>query len=187
MKKLIIITMIMVLLPMIALADYSSKLGMTMNEYITKYNSISAPLDSPYQKLSSPYMWTPFNGYKVAWFKPAKQSSVVLLLLSKDPAGKNDLSCGLDMIQICADNSKDFIDLIGITGRSGEPVSDNLFGTSISDMRVSQLLRYYYENGYKGTGKIAYWSINDDYSIVLAFFEADGWYTFQISSVEDMQ
>ena len=186
MKKLITMILILaLLLPAAALADYSSKLGMTMKEYIAKYNSVTAPLGSPYQKLDNPYQWTKFNDYNVAWFSPAKGSSVIILLLSKDPIG-NDLSCGLDMIQICTNNSKDFIDLVSITERSGEPFADNLFGISIVDLRVGQLLRYYYDNGYKDSKGCAYWSINETTSTMLAFFEPEGWYYFQISEKEDI-
>lgn len=187
MKKLIAVTLILVLLmPAAALADYSPHLGMTMEEYLAQYNAIEAPLGSPYQKLTAPYQWTPFNGYRVAWFKPSKDSSVILLLYSNDPAGKNDLTSGLDKIQVCTDNSKDFIDLVSITARVAEPVSADLFGTSISDLRVTQLIRYYYENGYKGSGSYAYWTINEEETVVLAFFEQDGWYYFHISMPEDI-
>ena len=186
MKKLIAMLLILALaLPAAAIADYSSRLCMTMEEYMAKYNSVTAPLGSPYQKLSIPYQWTKYNEYSVAWFQPAKDSSVIILLLSKDPSCTNNLSCGLDMVQICTNNSKDFIDLVSITARSGEPLSSSLFGVSISDMRVGQLLRYYYDNGYKGSGSSAYWSIDEDNKIVLEFFEAEGWYYFQICTQED--
>ena len=172
-------------LPVIALADYSPKLGMTMEEFLIKYNSVAAPLGSPYVKLTDPVRWTVFSGYNVAWFNPAKDSSVIILLLSSDPAGKNNLSCGLDVIQICTISSKDFIDLISITARCAEPFSDDLFGTPIGDMRISQLIKYYYDNGYKGSSSGAYWSINDENKTVLKIFEPDGWYYFQISAQED--
>lgn len=187
MKKLITVTMILVLLlPAAALADYSPALGMTMREYIDKYNAITAPLDSPYMKLSTPYSWTQFNQYQVAWFHPTKASSVIILLLSEDPNNTKNLDCGLDIVQICTENDKDMLDLICVTARGSEPFAGNLFGTSLGDLRITQLLRYYFENGYKGTDGIAYYTLDEDYKNAIEFFMTSGWYYFEICSMEDI-
>jgi hypothetical protein len=187
MKKLIAIILILaLLLPAVSLADYSPMLGMTMEEYIAKYNAVSAPLGSPYKKLDRPYQWTTGDDVHAAWFKPA-DSSVVILLMSKDPQPIRLTGCGLDAIYLFTEDSKDLIDLISIAGRCAEPLSSNLFGLSLGEMRTGQLLRYYYENGYKNTNGYAYWAIDDTEKIVMAFSMSSGRYSFQICTVEALQ
>ena len=185
MKKLIILFLILALaVPAAALADYSPFLGMTMSEYLAKYNSVPVSLSSPHIKLTSPYTWTDYENYKVAWFSPARDSSVIILLLSKDPDHIRTLDSGLDAIQICTDNNNDLIDLISITARTIEPFTVNLLGVSLGDIRVTQLIRYYYENGCKGTEQSAYQAIDEDENMFLILFMTGGWTIFQVSSKE---
>ena len=186
MKKLIaVIFIIIISISAAASADYSPKLNMTISEYLLKYNAISAPLGSPYDKLSSPYMWSKYGAYNIALFHPSKSSSVELLLFSKDPNNEKSMDSGLDLIQIYTAKSEDLIDLISITARCSDPLSESLFGLSVGELRTGKVIRYYYENGFKNSQNYAYWSINDDENIVLAFCATQGYY-FQICSAEDL-
>ena len=188
MKKLLALILVIALaVPAFVLAEdeYTPALGMTIGKYLQKYNAVSAPLGSPYNKLDSPIAWTDSNQYQVSWFYPVNDSHVILLLSSRDTGNIKSLDCGLDIVQISTNSDKDLIDFICVAARCCEPVADNFLGVSFGDIRITQLLRYYFDNGYKGTSGSAYWSINEDDKIVLQFFMDSGWYYFQICSVED--
>ena len=188
MKKLITVVLILaMLIPAVALADYSPKLGMTLDDFVNKYNSVSAPLGSPYTKLDKPIAWTKFNDYDVAWFSPVSNSSVTILLLSKEENPLHVMTGGLDSVQVFIKGDEDFIDLISVTARCSELFSQNILGISVGEMRIVQLIRYYYESNFKGTEGFAYYSINEDNTISLQFFKYSGLYYFCIGATEDME
>ena len=185
MKKLITLILILALaLPALALAEYSPKLGMRLDEFINKYNAISAPLESPYKSINNPSSWTKYDIYDVAWFSPANNSSATILLLSADPGAGHVLSRGLDMVQIFIKNDADFVDLISITSRCAELFAPSFLGTSMGNLIITNLMKYYYENNYKKSGGYVYNALNEDNTIQLQFFKADGYYYFSICQAE---
>ena len=186
MKRLIAIILILVMLvPAAALAeDYSPALGMNKEEFFLKYNAISAPLGSPYNKIEKSYHLSANGVYTYFWFKPAQNSSVVLFLATKDSDFSN---YGIDMIQIGTNNKDDFIDLISIAARCSDIFASDILGTKLSAYRVGEVIRYYYENGCKSSGLYAYNGLDNDGVYLLSFFESEGWYYFQISTLEGLQ
>ena len=182
MKKLITIILILaMLLPAAALADYTPALEMYVDDFLMKYNAISAPIGSPYEKIEKSYDFSSTSEYRFQWYKPAKDSSVVIFLGTKDTQFVNS---GIDIIQIGTSNSKDFLDLISIATRCSDIFASDLFGTKLSGMQVNNVIRYYYENGLKGKTMLAYNILDTDEKYAISFFESDGWYTFQISTME---
>lgn len=185
MKKLLAIILILALLPVGALAeDYSPSLGMRMDEFLQQYNAISAPLGSPYEKIVNSYNFTESSDYRFSWFKPAKDSSVVLFLATKE---KGAVNYGIDMVQIGTTKSEDFIDLIIIATRCADIFAFDLLGTKMSGMQISSALRYYYENGLKSTELMSYCGLDGDGKYAISFFRQNGWYYFQISTMEAIQ
>ena len=185
MKKLLAIILILALLaPALALADYSPALGMRKDDFILKYNAISAPLGSPYKRIETSYNLSANETYKFYWFTPASNSSVVLFLCTKETNSDN---YGIDMIQIGTQKKEDLIDLMSIAARCADLFSDDILGTKLSTMRVGDVIRYYYENGCKGTTMYAYSTLESNGKYLLAFFESGGWYYFQISTMEGLQ
>ena len=187
MKKLITIALILaMLLPAAALAEsYEPLLGMTMDEFILKYNAVSAPLESPYVSLNKPFSWTKWEGFNVAWFYADKTKTVTILLLSKDPTNSVTTS-GLDEIQIFAKSDSAWVPLIGVTNRCASLFSAQLFGTSMSPMYIGDTIAYYYENNCEEKGLTAMHSLDEDNSISIIFFHQDTYY-FKISASEAFQ
>lgn len=162
-------------------SNYSSVFGMTMGEFIQKYNAVPATLESPYISLNKPSRWTDYNGYRVAWFYPEKTSTVALLLLSKDPSADKSINLGLDEIQICSFSEKDWLPLLGVTKRCASLFGEDLFGVSTSSFSVIEALGYYYENNCKEKGYSSWRSLDAEEKYVLTFFYSDGFY-FSIAS-----
>ena len=188
MKKLITIILILALLiPAAALSEsYSPALNMTMNEFIIKYNAVQAALNAPFSLLEKPYMWTQWNGYSVAWFRAEKNNKFTLLLMTKDPSDAQMLTSGLDRIEISITDEKELIPLISVTNRCAGIFSYNLFGTSLSGKRISDLICYYYENNYKEKDYSAYVDLDEDGKIALVLFYSNG-FIFQIYPMEEVK
>ena len=183
MKKLITIILILAMaLPAAAPADaYKSELGMTMNEFIMKYNSIPSALGSPYVPLKKEYNWSKMDDYNIAWFYPCSDESVKIMLLSKDEKAGKSLSAGLDMIKIYA--YSDLLGLISVTKRCTGIFTPDFFGMSLAPYYITDIISYYYENGVEKSGYIAYRSIDTEEKYALSFFKYQGYY-FQISLLE---
>ena len=190
MKKLVtIILIVSLIIPAAASANmYEAALGMSMSDFLQKYNSIQAPLGSPYVQLSTSIAenWTNYNGYWWAWCYPENTRKIALLLGTKDPECKKNLSSGLDMIQIYCTSPEDLIPLMGIAMRCSTPFSTDLLGTSMASFYVAETIKYYYENNFKAKDMISYMPIVVDGDIVLALFYSNGYY-FQISTQEAFQ
>ncbi|MBR3334324.1 MAG: hypothetical protein IKG23_08560 [Clostridia bacterium] len=186
MKKLIAIILILaLLLPAAVLAEgYSPALGMRLNDFLLQYNAISAPLGSPYEKVANSYDFSVTSEYTFSWYKPAKDSSVVMFLGTKE---KGAVNYGIDLIQIGTKKSEELIDLIAIATRCADIFAFDLLGTKMTGMQINSALRYYYENGFKGTGMMSYAGLDSDGKYVISFFKQDGWYYFQISTMEALQ
>lgn len=185
MKKLLTLFLILaLLLPAAALADYTPELGMTISEFIQKYNAVQAPLGAPYMPLLAPFDYSYFKDYTVTWFSPTNDKNVTILLMSKDKDQTNALNAGLDAIQIYTSNSDSFVDLICITARCTDLFAANIFGMSIGELNITRVMRYYYENNLKAMDQISYIQINEEENKYIGFFCAAGDYYFQISPME---
>ncbi|MBO7709347.1 MAG: hypothetical protein J6S83_02695 [Lachnospiraceae bacterium] len=187
MKKLITIILILALaLPALALADYSSALDMTMEDFINKYNAVQAPLGSPYTALDKPNAWTKWEGYFVAWFTADKNEEAKILLYSKDPNCKQMLTAGLDEIHIYAGKT-DFVPMISVANRCASVFAADIFGSSIAPFKVTSVISYYYENNAKEKRLIAYNTLDAEEKVSIAF-QADGdLYLFKILNREAIQ
>lgn len=186
-KKLIISIMIIALfLPAAALAeDYTPALGMTMVDFVMKYNSVQAAIESPYISLSGA-SWSLLGEYHIASFKADKNGDIIVMLITKDPSDMKSLSSGLDAIQIVSTNMADMMPMICATNRCAKLFTYDLFGASLSSIAVMNVLEYYYENKCKERGLIAYNKLDEDKNIVLSFSRNDMEY-FCISSMEELQ
>ena len=186
MKKLLaVLLVIAMLLHAAALADYSPGLGMSMSDFITKYNSVQAALESPYSALSKPSSWTVWNGYHLAWFSADKSNTVTILLMTKDPKDAQLLTSGLDAIQIFIRKGDDFVQLISVTDRCASIFGIELLGSSFSGLRVTQVLKSYFENNCREKGLLSYSTLDDNEEIALCFFYDSGYY-FSILPLEDI-
>ena len=181
MKRALIILMVVLLLPALCAAEsaYSPRTGMTMSEFIASYNNLPASLNSPYRPLVMPMQWTEFQGSNVAWFYPATDSDVALLLLTNDPKGKT-LDSGLDQLQVYNPDVKYFPSFIAIGTRCAQLFAMDLFTMSSTPHAITSVLNYYYENAIE-SGRMATWGLNMDTGAFIGYFQQDGYgYTFDI-------
>ncbi len=178
--------MIFLIVPTISTSEssYTSKLGMTMEDFILKYNAVPTALNSPYKSLSKPIQWSTFNGYNVAWFYPESSSTIALLLLSKDTNNIKNTKAGLDAIQIFSLSKESWIPLLCITKRCASIYGEDIFGISTSSFSIIETINYYYENDLENKGYISYRSLNADETLALTFGYSDGYY-FSITATED--
>ena len=187
MKKLFAVLLILALiLPVAAPAEsYTPVLGMNMQEFLNKYNAVSAPLGSPYRKLENPIQWTKYDEYNAAMFMPT--NTIIMLLMTKQKNIATTTVSGLDCVAIMSTNNDDMVDLISVTLRVLELFTDNLFGVSVGSFRLSQVIRYYYENNCKTDTGYAYWELDEEKTKVLGLSKAGEGYMFVIGSLEDMR
>lgn len=189
-KILAVLLILALLLPAAALADdYSPDLGMTMDDYIIKYNAVQAALGAPYVPMETPYLWSSWEGFRLAWFHADNERKVTILLLSKDPANNRSTKAGLDEIQIFTKSESDFIPLTSVAIRCSTIFAAELFGTSVAPMRIGSIIEYYYENNCLKKGMSAYNTLDEDGKTAVALFHdsTSGYYYFQISSLEAVQ
>lgn len=185
MKKLITVILIMALvLPAAALSeDYAPALGMTIQEFISAYNSIGAPLGSPYAMLSVPYKWTKLNGNNVAWFRPEMGMKTIIFMYSCDTSAGKELTAGLDMIQIYAEEDDQLIPLIAVTDRCVSVFTEDILTIDLSAYYITKLISYYYEHNAAKNNTSAYYTLGSDSDLILSLTYMDG-YFFQLSRLE---
>ncbi len=169
---------VMMLVPTVSFCEsaYTPVFGMTIVEFIAKYNAVPATLESPYKSLGSPSFWTDYNEYQVAWFYPEKTSSIALLLLSKDKSASKSTKLGLDEIQIVAFTDNQWMPLISITKRCASLFGEDLFGVSTSSFSIIEAITYYYENNCKEKGYSSWRALDAEGKYALTFFYSDAYY-----------
>lgn len=190
MKKLIAVLLVLTLIfPAAAFAsDYTPALGMTMKEFVQKYNAVQAPLGAPYNQLNEFFAddWTYYNGYKCAWVYPEKSRKVALIMLTKDTSEGRLLTCGLDMIQLYIAPNEDIVPLISLAIRCASIFSEDFLTVSTASFCVADVIKYYYESNAKEKNYSAYRQLNVEKSYILSFCYSDGYY-FQISADDSVK
>lgn len=189
MKRFLCLLLVLVFVPLVSFSDsvYSSKLNMTMQDFVEKYNMIGASLDSPLKALENPYRWTKYNKYNVAWFQCDKKSNVILLLESSDPASDHhSLSCGLDCVQIAVFGTENFLSHVAVASRAFSLFAPNILGLDSSYYLVGNLMKEYYDNNCFEKNMSYQRQVEADGSIVVRFYNDSGYYYFDIVSISDL-
>lgn len=181
MKKFFCLLLVLMLFPVLALGDsYTPKLGMTMEQFINKYNSLGAPFNSSLMALQKPLIWTDYKNSKVGWCSPDKKTVTSILLVSADPkAFQKDVTAGLDEIQIYVLGSEGILSLISVATRCASIFAPDLLGTSLAPMCITNVMKEYYENGISGND-LYYGQLNSETGLYLQFFVLNGDYYFKI-------
>ena len=165
---------------------YTPALGLTMDQFISKYNAIGSSLTSPLIALDKPYYWSTFGDYNIAWYKADSKASTSILLYTKDTDNKKSTKSGIDMIQIYIEKESDFLSLITVAQKCAEIFAQDLFGNSMAPYYVGSVIEYYYENCY-GTDMTAIYGIDADNTNVLQFYKTGNEYFFAIAPYEDVK
>lgn len=179
--------LILLLIPAVSISENTtlSKLGMTIEEFILKYNSVPATLESPYKSLGEPAFWADFNDYHVASFYPENDSAVALLLMSKDKVNNKSTTAQLDAIEVLSLSKEKWIPLVNVTKRCASIFSEELFGVSTASFAIIETINYYYENNLEKKGYTSYRPLNADETIAISFGYSDGYY-FAITAADDI-
>ena len=145
MKRFLALLILIVFLPVSGLA-YSPGLGMSVQEFMDKYNAIPASLGSLYLPLSQPDEWVKSDGYQVAWFHAAQNSDVRIMLMSQDDEAGQSLQTGLDAVRIYNFRPLDFVSFISTAIRCTSLFALDVANTSTAYYHVAETIKYYYEN-----------------------------------------
>lgn len=182
MKKLLALLLVILLLPSVCLAE---GLGLTIGEYLDKYNAIQAPLESPYRALKKPDSIYFDGEYYHASFLPVADPDIRVTLLSNEYMTEELMrSCRLDCILIFSQDPTDLTALIAIASRCAEQFGSNVLGTNTATMYIGNLIRYYYENNISGDD-MSIVTLNEDTGIALMYGNVMQSYAFQIVKMED--
>lgn len=188
MKKTICLLLIILFLPVCSFSEsYSPGLGMTIADFIYKYNSAPAPIVSPYRSLKEPEKWFTFLDYSCTSYNPDTDFCVQITLMTKDTTQPNSASSGLDCIEISNVYNGDLVSLIAFAERCASFFTEELFGTSFSKLKITEAITYYYDNMLKRKKQMSYVSLDSDQLYALCFAYADSHYYFQIKPVSDIQ
>ena len=188
MKKLFTMLLILALiLPAAAPAEssYNPALGMTIPEFLTKYNAVPAPLASPFILVDKPYNASKWNGYRVYWYKFDQDHKIIVTLLSMDPSTELPEESGLDMIKIFTKGDSDMVPIFSTAVRIATLFSIDILGTSMAPLRVATVVSSYYENNCRARGIYSYASLDENQKYAVSFDHSD-YYVFQISSAEEL-
>lgn len=183
-KKLVIVFLIFTLImpAVVSAADYTPALGMTMQEFVQKYNAVQAPLGAPYIQLNEYFAddWSYSNGYRCAWVYPETTKKAALIMMTKDPNNGMIFTSGLDMIQLYIAPNEDFIPLISLAIRCASIFSEDILTISTASFCVADVIKYYYESNAKEKNYSAYKQLNAGSPYIISFCYSNGYY-FQIS------
>ena len=189
MKKTVSILITILLITSLATASavstYSPELGMSMSDFVQKYNAIGSALNSSLIALNIPIQWLDIEGNSVTYFMADKNSGTKIFLVSADPDNKNNLSAGLDQIQIHIESASDFPALITIADKCASLFADNIFGTSLSSFAITYVISYYYENVKDGSGYTAYRMLDTEEKYLIQFWKEQSGYYFAITPNTD--
>lgn len=167
-------------------STYSPALGLTMEQFISKYNAIGSSLTSPLIALDKPYYWSTYGDYNIAWYKADSKASTSILLYTKDTNNKKSTKSGLDMVQIYIEKETDFLSLITVTLKCTEIFAQDLFGNSMAPYYLSSVIKYYYENCLN-TDLTAIHTIDADNTNMIQFYKSGNEYFFVIAPYEGME
>jgi len=185
MKRLLCFLCVFVFLPVLSFADsYTPVLGMSIDTFIQKYNSIGASLTSSLLGLSSPKGWMKSGDYNAACFAADSKANVYILLQTLDNKDAKGTASGLDSVQIVAYSSADFMSLITVAEKCTRIFSPSLLGTSWSPKYITDLIIYYYEN-INDNYSYAYNVIDSDNNFILYFFGSDNGYIFELTGSKE--
>lgn len=188
MKKLLCILLLLMLIPVFSVSEsaYVPKFNMTIKDFIAKYNAIGAPFDTPLTALTTPYRWTTFNQYNVAWLSADNENGATILLLSEDTAHPfASIDAGLDRIQIFMTGPDHFLPFVSVGRRCASLFAADIFTYSTSHMVISQLLTDYYENNSMAKNQSYFRQIDPTSDIYMSFFITDNYYYFDIYTGAD--
>lgn len=190
MKRAFCFCLVLVLLPVLSFSEsgYTPKLNINISDFITKYNSIGAPFDSPLIGLSKAKQWTTWDKYQVAWFSADRNpGGATILFVSEDPVSLfRSLNCGIDRIQIYIDGTDDFLSLITVSSRCLSLFAPNIFGLETCYYFITEIMRGFYENNSLETGNSYYRQLEQDGDVFVRFFRTDNQYYFEICSGADI-
>ena len=180
-RFLVLLILIALLVPASGLAEYSPDLGMTMNEFIQKYNAHGSSLSSPLIALKIPSYWDKVDGANVAFFTVTNGTDVYIGLSSYDPGKTRDLSGGLDYLLVGCQNPKEFLAFVTVGIKCTEVFAEDFYtGYSMAPYYVSSVMKYYYENRSSDENYVAFQPIDSVSNRNLIFTSANGNYMFGI-------
>lgn len=180
-RFLVLLILIALLVPASGLAEYSPDLGMTINEFIQKYNAQGSSLSSPLIALKTPYNWAKVDGANVAYFTVANGIDVYIGLFSYDPDKTRDLSGGLDYLFVGCQNPKDFLAFVTAGVKCTDVFAEDFYtGYSMAPHYVSSVMKYYYENQSSDENYVALQPIDSVSNRNLMFTSVNGGYMFGI-------
>jgi len=154
----------------------SSKLGMTMAEFVSQYNAVSAPLGSPYIPLKDPDTWTVIDENDVGIFYPDNNKNIYICLALD---GEKSHSSDVKYIVVMSDDPNQFQSVIAVTKRVL-----SLFDLSwsvTSKSCIVDCLTSYYEIGPEKENLV---NTDISYYLRLSFGKSDTYYMFIIREKE---
>ena len=180
-KFLALLILIALLVPASGLAEYSPELGMTMNEFVQKYNSQGSSLESPLLALKNPYNWSESDTAQIAYYNVANDSDVYISLFTNDKSKTKDLASGLDYILITCPSLKDFLSFVTVSTKCIDVFSQELFtGYPMGPYFLTAAMKYYYENRGDSEDFSSFQSINSESGTAIEFAVYDGNYCLLI-------
>ena len=128
MKRLITVILILaLLLPAASWAEYQSKLGITIAEFIDAFTSADNPLMIDFNENMRVKKWpSPSEEPTYAYLNPCR-SGLLLMVRSADPDFYKNMDAGIDQIIVRTTIKAQLTDMIGIADRCLQ-----IFGDSVT-------------------------------------------------------
>ena len=191
MKKLLACLLIVVSLtgciPVMASdnADYTPALGMTINEFVNKYNLIQSPLGAPYKRLPINANIVSRGIYTCAAFTPADKSGIEMLAVTLEENAKT-ADAGADAVFLFCYKDSDWLSFIATAKRITSLFSMEMFGVNYAGLYVGMLTADFYETSAKEDDSFYYVQLGADSNYCAALYYYNGTYAFVLTTLDEL-
>lgn len=189
MKRILVMSLILVLLAgcVSVKADaetgYVPALGMTINEFVNKYNMIQTPLGAPYKKLPVNASMKTRGDYFCAVYSPVNKSGMEILAVTLEE-NKKTADAGADAILLLCYKDSDILSFISTAKRITSMFSVEVFDINYSGLYIGELIADYYEYGAKENDQYYYIQLGGDSKYCAALYYYNGTYIFALTTLD---
>lgn len=177
-RVFVVLLALILMLPSFSISE-TGDLGMSIGDFITKYNAMASPLVSPVLPLKKADFTIPWDEYKVSGYTADKYSECMIYLYSKGTAGVWSDTRRLDFIRISS-KPEYFNALITIAGRCADLFVEDYFNMGLGKLTAMSVITYYYENNQKDDSYMSWNALNEEKGIYLYYGYSDSEYYFMI-------
>ena len=191
MKKMLVLALALCLsvgfAPVLAEKEdgYAPALGMTIDEFVSAYNRVQAPLGAPYRKLPAGATVSQNGAFRCASYMPAEGSGIEMLAVTFEKKQRT-AAAGADAVILLCHQDADWLPFIATANRVASLFSTELFGVNYSGLYVGLLASSFYENRAEENDQYIYYQLGADSEYCCILYKYGTTYAFILTSMDQI-